>query len=100
MNKGGWTLSEFGYWFKPNGKMNEMFGTTFPSTFSLLVIDRIYLSTGDPCPGVDKDLHITYEIVGSVKRAAVEEDKKICIDMEEEWKRTHTHTHTTVHTCK
>ena len=64
------------------------------------MIERIFNFQGDPCPGVDKDLHITYEIVGSVKRAAVEEDKKICIDMEEEWKRTHTHTHTTVHTCK
>jgi len=26
MNKGGWALSEFGYWFTPTGKMNEMFG--------------------------------------------------------------------------
>ncbi len=26
MNKGGFILNEFGYWFKPNGKMNEMFG--------------------------------------------------------------------------
>lgn len=28
-NKGGYTLDEFGYWFKPNGKMNEMFGKLF-----------------------------------------------------------------------
>jgi len=58
---------------------------------------RLFLKTGDPCPGKDKILQITYELVGNVKRVAVGEDKNLVIDIVEEWKKTQTHTHTVVH---